>query len=151
MKRTANIFTAILLLPILLSGCPGTERIREAHLYNLTTGEVAPTQFTDAGRGKGTVAVTLASGEQFKGEYVTVLTEESSWGSIYASVYGRGALTTASGTQRSRSQSSQQYGTAIATGDKGTIIQCEYVMSLRNRAGTGACEDNHKVKYKVMF
>jgi hypothetical protein len=151
MMRIATRLTLILLSPILLTGCPGTERIREAHLYNLTTGEVAATQFSDAGRGKGTVAVTLASGEQFKGEYVTVLTEESSWGSIYASVYGQGALATATGTQRSRSQSSQQYGTAIATGDKGTIIQCEYVMSLRNRSGTGACEDNHKIRYKVMF
>jgi hypothetical protein len=42
-------------------------------------------------------------------------------------------------------------GSAIATGDKGTIIQCEYITSAWNGGGSGACKDNHDVLYKLMF
>jgi hypothetical protein len=39
-------------------------------------------------------------------------------------------------------------GTAILTGDKGTILNCEFISSGH---GSGACQDNHGVKYKLLF
>lgn len=77
-----------------------------------------------------------------KGEYTTLADATYGWGSIYG-IGGSATATTGS-------VNGKQYGTAIATGDKGTVIQCEYVtgMSLH---GSGRCKDNHGGKYKLMF
>jgi hypothetical protein len=45
--------------------------------------------------------------------------------------------------------SGKNQGTVIMTGDKGTILNCEYISS--GGHGTGACEDKHDTKYKLMF
>jgi hypothetical protein len=147
-QRTINLFSVIILFPLLLfiGGC-----IRKARLYNLTTGEVTPAEFTYSGSGKGKITAVSVSGEQFKGEYATIPGGEMSWGTIYASVYGPGGTLSGSSTSHSSSTSAQQRGSAIVTGDKGTIIQCEYITSAWNGAGTGACKDNHGTLYKLMF
>jgi hypothetical protein len=143
-KRAALI--TLVSFALLIFGCS-----KKARIYNLTTGEVVPAQFSYNGTGKGTLTAVTASGEKLKGEYVTLAGGQVSWGSIYASVYGPKGSASGSGSSFASSTEAKQRGTAIATGDKGTIIQCEYITSVWNGGGTGACKDNHDVLYKLMF
>ncbi|MGB2632798.1 MAG: hypothetical protein WAM58_02565 [Candidatus Acidiferrum sp.] len=75
-------------------------------------------------------------------EYTTLADATSAWGSIY----GIGETAAAS----TITVSGKQYGTTIATGDEGTVIQCEYVTGMILH-GSGFCKDNHGGKYKLMF
>ena len=124
---------------------------RWGRLYNLTTGEVTTMEYSYSGSGRGKIRGVLPSGEKLQGEYVTIAGGRTDWGMIYASVYGAGGSTSGSGTVLSSQMESKQRGTAIATGDKGTIIQCEYITSAWSGAGSGACKDNKGVLYKLMF
>jgi hypothetical protein len=127
----------LLLLVMFLSGCT-----KHGRLYNLETGAETIVTFSYSGSGHGRLTGTLPSGEVLKGEYTTTADAAYGWGSIYG---GGGSTTVSAGAV-----SGKQYGTAVATGDKGTLIDCEYVtgMSLH---GSGACKDNHGGKYKLMF
>ncbi|MGB6201044.1 MAG: hypothetical protein WA871_09620 [Candidatus Acidiferrales bacterium] len=118
----------------------------QARLYNLTTGEVTPATFTYGGSGRGKIRAVLASREQLKGEYVTFARAPLNWGSIYADVYGTAGAAYTSGTD----QKSNQYGTAIVTGNEGFVADCEYVTSALIH-GTGACKDKQGTLYKLMF
>lgn len=124
-------------------------------LYNLTTGEVTPVTVTyngaspgrlTTGEGKGRIqAAVKSSGESITGEYTTFAHKPVNWGSTYAKVYGTegSAFTSSEGK-------SNRYGTAVATGDKGTILDCEYVVTPFAH-GAGACVDNRGTLYKLMF
>jgi hypothetical protein len=127
----------LLLLIIFLSSCS-----LHGRLYNLETGAETIVTFSYSGSGHGRLTGTLPSGEVMKGEYTTVADAAYSWGSIY----GSGGSATAS----TSTVSGKQYGTAIATGDKGTLIECEYVTGMSVH-GSGFCKDNHGGKYKLMF
>lgn len=124
---------------------------RQARIYNLTTGEVTEAHYSYGGSGKGKIWTTLKTGEMLKGEYVTIAGGQVGWGSIFGSVYGKGGSASGSASGYTVSTEAKQRGTAILTGDKGTIVTCEYVTSAWNGAGTGACKDNHDVLYKLMF
>ncbi len=141
--------TRILLLTAIVLG--SADCTRKARLYNLTTGEVSIVEYTYRGTGKGKIRVALPSGEKLQGEYVTLAGGRTDWGAIYASVYSPQGTASGSGTVYSASVESKQHGTAIVTGDKGTIIQCEYITSAWNAAGSGACKDNKGTLYKLMF
>jgi len=118
-----------------------------ARLYNLDTGEVTPAVFTYGGSGRGKITAVKASGENFNGEYITSSRQPTNWGNIYAAVYGtEGAAYGNSGSK------SNQYGTAIVTGDKGTVMDCEYVTDVNQLVhGSGACKDNKGGRYKLVF
>jgi hypothetical protein len=133
MKRLPLLLVAVLFL----SSCT-----MHGHIYNLQTGETTVVNFSYSGSGHGHLSATLASGEVFKGEYTTTADAAYGWGSIYGS---GGSATASTGTFNGK-----QYGTAVATGDKGTVIDCEYVTSM-SLHGSGACKDNHGGKYKLMF
>ncbi len=135
MKTLAPLL--LLLTTVFLSGCT-----LHGRLYNLETGATTIVTFSYSGSGHGHLTGTLPSGEVMKGEYTTMADAAYGWGSIYGT---GGSATASTGTV-----SGKQYGTAVATGDKGTVINCEYVtgMSLH---GSGACKDNHGGKYKLMF
>jgi hypothetical protein len=134
---------------VLLSVCVACTR--SARLYNLTTGDVTTAQYSYSGSGKGRIWVNLASGEHLKGEYATIPGGEIGWGSIYAAVYGAGGAASGSAISYSAAMESKQHGTAVITGNKGTVVQCEYVTSVWNGAGAGACKDNHGTLYRLMF
>jgi hypothetical protein len=145
-RRIGLELGAVVLIVLATGGC-----IKKARLYNLSTGEVIPAEFTYSGSGKGKITAVSSTGEQMTGEYVTIPGGIVNWGSIYASVYGPGGAASGSGVNYSSSMESKQRGTAIVTGDRGTIVQCEYVTSALNGAGTGACKDNRGVFYRLMF
>jgi hypothetical protein len=128
----------IALVCTFLFGCT-----KHGHIYNLATGETTEVDFSYSGSGHGHLSATLASsGEVFKGEYTTTADATYGWGSIYSASGSASASTS--------TVSGKQYGTAVATGDKGTVIDCEYVTSM-SLHGSGACKDNHGGKYKLMF
>ena len=134
MKATTRILLALLLLP--LCACE-----REAHLYNLESGAMSVLHYSGGSRGK--LGGTLATGETVKGEYSTVVNAAVAWGSIYSSVY------TATGSEVALGGAS--HGSAVLTGDKGSVLECEYVSSSLGGHGTGACRDNHGTKYRLLY
>jgi hypothetical protein len=119
-------------------------------IYNLTTGEVTPVTFSYSGSGRGKIsAVVASSGEKMNGEYLTFAHLPANWGSVYAKVYGTEGSAYTSGASLGKSN---QYGTAVVTGDKGTVVDCEYVTRLALSAhGAGACADKNGTLYKLMF
>jgi hypothetical protein len=133
-----TVVTCSLLSLLLLYGCT-----KEAHLYDLTTGAQTLIRYSANGRGRGTLTGQLATRETLKGEYTTVVNAAVGWGSIYSGVY--------SATGTSVAVGGSQRGSAVMTGDKGLVLNCEYISSAWNGHGTGACEDNHGTKYKLMF
>jgi hypothetical protein len=44
----------------------------------------------------------------------------------------------------------EQFGNAVLVGDKGTVLDCEYVVGV-GAHGTGACKDNNGGKYRLLF
>jgi hypothetical protein len=133
-----GIMTKRIVLVVLLCSV-AFAKDRSARLYNLTTGEVA-TIIYHGGHSHGTLQTEIKS-ESLHGEYSTVRGGAMAWGSIYS---GGGV---ANGYAGSVPLSAR--GSAILTGNKGTVINCEYISGVRN--GSGACEDNHGTKYKLMF
>jgi hypothetical protein len=132
-----------LLALLSVAGCTLHGRI-----YNLSTGEVTPVTMTYSGSGRGKItAVVTSSGEKVDGEYLTFAHMPVNWGNIYAKVYGTegSAYTNASSLGRSN-----QYGTAVVTGDKGSVVDCEYVTTALAH-GSGACTDKQGTLYKLMF
>lgn len=134
---------AILLVSSVLVTAAGCKL--QARIYNLTTGEVTPAEFTYGGSGRGRIKAVMSSGEQFHGEYITAERQPANWGSIYAAVYG-----TEGASYGNSGSNSNQYGTAIVTGDKGTVMDCEYVTNSLVH-GSGACTDNKSGRYKLIF
>ena len=123
----------------------------QARLYNLQSGETILAHFDSHPSGKGTITFSFSSGENLKGEYVTLHNKEVTWGSVYGTIYGGSSVGSVSGSGTSVRRSATDYGSAIVTGDKGTVLQCEYLSSSSRISGTGACRDNGGNLYKLMF
>ena len=96
----------------------------------------------------GPTTATMPSGELLKGEYSITRGGTAEWGSVYASVYGTGGAASANASGTRFGVSIRGQGTLILTSDRGTILNCEFVSSGH---GSGACLDNHGVKYKLLF
>jgi hypothetical protein len=141
MRKPALVLT-------LIAAALGVGCTLHGRLYNLSTGEVIPVTIKYSGTGKGRItAVVPSSGETVSGEYLTYAHVPVNWGSVYARVYGtEGSAFTAN----SSPGKSNQYGTAVATGDKGSVVDCEYVTSALAH-GSGACTDKQGTLYKLMF
>jgi hypothetical protein len=117
-------------------------------IYNLTTGEVTPVAIKYSGSGRGKISgVVASSGEKLSGEYLTFAHLPMNWGSVYAKVYGTEGSAFTSGSSLGNSN---QYGTAVVTGDKGSVVDCEYVTTALTH-GSGACANNDGTLYKLMF
>lgn len=124
-----------------------------ARLYNLETAEVLRASFNFYGTTRGDINVTLPSGETFQGEYVTVPHGEVTWGNIFASVWTPTSSAYGTGSGYAESSSYPYRGSAVATSNRGTIIECEYVTNTSrfNPEGYGACRNNHGDTYRLMF
>lgn len=71
----------------------------------------------------------------------------ANWGGVSAKVYGTEGTAFTNGVPHSNSN---QYGTAVVTGDKGSVVDCEYVTTALTH-GSGACTDKQGTLYKLMF
>lgn len=134
-----------LALLLLLASCVTTSRNMPARLYSLADGRVIQATFSFAGSTGGEVRMDLPTGEILGGEYRTLRSGFSGWGAIFA----QGGVS--AGTVAVRSD--QYRGTAIASGPRGTVIECEYVTSSsRSRPeGHGTCRDNGGQLYRLIF
>jgi hypothetical protein len=143
-----EIWTTVVLIAMLIGfvSCALSARI-----YNLDNGEVVIATFKYSGTGRGSVKATLPSGEVCKGEYVTVAGGTTGWGSVFPTVYGPGGSASASSIGYGTSIENKQKGTAIVIGNRGTVVECEYVTSAFSAQGYGACRDNKGNRYKLMF
>jgi hypothetical protein len=138
----------LLLTFILFVALFGVACTIHGRIYNLTTGEVTPVDITYGGSGRGKIrGVVTSSGETVSGEYITFVHMPVNWGSVYAKVYGTEGSAFTSGASLGNSN---QYGTAVVTGDKGSVVDCEYVTTALTH-GSGACTDKLGTLYKLMF
>jgi hypothetical protein len=141
--KTRGTLGLLLLLTMFATGCT-----LHGRLYNLTTGEVTLITMTYSGSGHGRLSAVVASSkEKVDGEYLTFAHLPANWGNTYAKVYGTEGSAYTSGSSLGKVN---QYGTAVATGDKGAVVDCEYVTSSLAH-GTGACTDKQNTLYKLMF
>jgi len=147
MRHSISVLSLTVLL--LLSVVFETACTLHGRIYNLTTGEVTPVTITYGGSGRGKISgVVASSGENMSGEYLTYAHLPVNWGSVYAKVYGNEGSAFTSGSSLGKSN---QYGTAVVTGDKGSVVDCEYVTTALTH-GSGACADNTDgTLYKLMF
>ncbi len=142
------VMRKLLLSLALLISLVGVACTLHGRIYNLTTGEVTPVTISYGGSGRGKISgVVASSGEKVSGEYITFARVPVSWGSIYAKVYGTEGSAYTSGVSLGKSN---QYGTAVVTGDKGSVVDCEYVTTALTH-GSGACADKQGTLYKLMF
>ena len=98
-----------------------------ARLYDLKTGDVV--ELKDGSGQHGKISGHLKSGENLKGEYSTMVNAAVAWGSIYSSVYGPGGAAYGNANGTSVVTGGKNQGSAILTGDQGTILECEYISS----------------------
>lgn len=119
-----------------------------AHLYNLSDGSVTVLKFSRWRGDHEPLHGKMLSGELLTGEYSITRGGSAAWGSIYSSVYSPAGSASGSATGTRLGVSLRGEGSAILTGDKGTILNCEFISSGH---GSGACQDSHGVKYKLLF
>jgi hypothetical protein len=129
-------------LLLVVASLPSLGCTYAARLYDTQNGVVIPVRFTRSVSGRGTIEATLPSGEDFKGEYVTVGNDTTAWGSVFAAGSTiNGYAVSAQGKRR---------GTAIVTSSHGNTIECEFLSNAGH--GYGSCRDNARSKlYKLMF
>jgi len=114
------------------------------HLYNLSDGSVSVVKFSRWRGSHGPLKVTMSTGEILTGEYSVVRGGAVAWGSIYSSVNGISAV----GSGSAAAVDARGQGSAVLTGNKGTILNCEFIT---NYHGMGACIDSRGTKYKLLF
>ncbi len=144
MKRVLILILCVSLIP----AC--SARTREVRLYNIASGESFKVSAKSKGTGKGLMEGALPSGERLGGEYVVVQNASVGWGSVYGGGTGPSGYSSGGATGTSITMRGQRYGSAILTGDKGTVLDCEFTVGV-NAHGTGLCKDNHDAKYRMMF
>ena len=95
-------------------------------------------EFERRGMGRGPVTVTMPDGEILHGDYQ--VTENAAFGIGFA------------GTQTATAigYGSNRHVVISATGDRGTILNCDGVADIGGH-GSGMCETSCGNKYRVMF
>lgn len=126
----------ILLSAAGLLGCTSQARIYPMDDAALKAG--APKiEFTQYGLGRGPVTITMPDGEILKGEFQVT----------DSATIGTGVVGLTSVTAMSSGPSAV---VLAATGDRGTIINCEGTTDIMGH-GSGICSTNKGRKYRVMF
>src|SRR5262245_19056405 len=99
--------------------------VKTARVYDLDNGTILQATFKYSGSGKGPVACTKSDAVSCSGEYVTVASGTTGWGTVFAPVYppgGRG--TTATGAVITSEVDRIQKGSAVATCSHGMVVEC---------------------------
>ena len=127
-----------------------TYRPLTLHLYDVAGATMLVATATNEGTGHGAIVMLLPSGERVVGEYTTLAGGVSGWGSIYALGTVGGTTASVSGGNQYAIQPNEQQGSFAAVGDRGTAIQCEYLVNAQNH-GHGGCKDNKGTVYKLLY
>lgn len=127
-----------LLIPMLLGGCTDSARVFPLDQASAAVG-TPKFEFVRQGLGRGPVTVTMPDGEILKGEYQ--VTENASVGVAFSG--SRMATGMAYGSGR--------HTVANAVGDRGTIMNCDFVLDLGGH-GSGLCQTSpQNAQYRVMI
>lgn len=128
--------------PIVVPPAQPQPALLQARLYpiNDVAGKmgVLTAQVTDGLNGHGSFTLT-AGNESLQGEASRVAGDHAGFGSVYRQVYGD-----------VRFPAGGRRGIANAAGNRGTYINCEYVLTAAAR-GTGACLFSNGAKYQIHF
>lgn len=120
-----------------VAGCTDSARVYPVDPAAMQAG-TPKIQFERYGTGHGPVTVTMPDGEILHGEYQ--VTENAAVGIGFA------------GTQTATAigYGSNRHVVISATGDRGTIMNCDGVADIGGH-GSGMCETSRGFKYRVMF
>jgi hypothetical protein len=142
-------------LSVVLASCAtvSPDRASHAHIFNLSTGEVAECIFQPARMGHSTITVgPTQSGESFTGEASAIDNQ------VHSSPYGStSAFTPNSYTDTYLSASRDRNRTpgyrnerVILVGTRGTVVTIDYRIDPSGN-GDGEGSDNNGVKYRLQF
>ena len=95
--------------------------------------------------------ITMPDGELLQGEYSIVFGGSVGFGSIFASAYGAGGASSATGFGTNVAISGSGQGSAILAGNRGTSIQCEFLNNNLTGHGYGACKSSKGGLYRMVY
>ena len=153
----AKLSAALLLAVIFLSGCYGINKMRFYPVKDPAAQAPSPAFIArmKGGSYNGEISVVLPDGETCKGPWTRVAREPNAGGApaataegmpaVWDSVYGQGFYV-------AHVLGRYIHGTAVVTGDRGTVLNVEFV----NReeiepGGRGVARDNKANVYKVVI
>ena len=141
---------SLLILLVLACGCTKHARfyVVEGPLVEQNVGVIQARFVHNPFSPGGPIELTMPDGEVCKGEYTTLYGGGTSVGTGFGtgSVFGANAWATQWGIASGSSYTN--WGSATMLGNRGTVIQMEY---LTGRKGCGLAKDNKGNLYKVHF
>ncbi|MCB4755458.1 MAG: hypothetical protein LHV69_00240 [Elusimicrobia bacterium] len=119
-------------------------------LVNVNNGDLIKVEYWVKSNTGGPFHVFLSKDEVAYGYYKVVYGGSEHWGQIFSSVDSNSNHSGSSsvfGTTRNR----QANGTAISKSEKGTVVDCEFILDSFKGGGYGACKDNKGNTYRLLF
>jgi hypothetical protein len=154
-KRRGIAVRSTTLSTVLLLTLAGCTVVRPVHLYptgdSSGTPGVAQGQIVGHGQGHGTAELTMPDGETMQGEYSIVFGGAVGFGNIFGTLYGSGGMASGSAMTTSYSISGEGQGSASLVGNRGTIMQCEFVNANMTGHGYGACRTAKGILYRMIY
>jgi len=156
--RNASRAAAFAMLAASLIACTASVRLYPVNDLAAPTG-VLVGEYVNYGIGSGRVTVRMPNGEVLQGEYTTVDTSTTGFGSIFSQVsgsaYGTGGTVATSGTGTAFGSATYVKGASPGVvslfGNRGTSMQCEYFVNNLSGSGSGACRSNSGALYRLHF
>ncbi|WP_148360522.1 hypothetical protein [Acidisphaera rubrifaciens] len=151
---------ATLLLLFCFAACAGAfPKMLPGQIYS-KNGTMLQFQIERAYRTGSMQAFNAATGEQFKGQYVGIIRQQTavSFGSGSANTNyfslnrGGSANTSVFGNQITNVSSNIAEAKGFLRGDRGTILNCQMTIETGLMPhGLGVCTDNHNADYQLQF
>jgi hypothetical protein len=142
--KKAFLLASITIILIALAGCSLTV---SARMYRMDDGMVTSVKFVRSFVGHKTGTAITPEGERLQWEFTTLSGASVRGGSAtVATKYGW-----VTGMGFSFDQPGVQYGSFVAVGDKGTIIEAVYAVDPFSNHGHGVGKDNKDRRYRIYF
>jgi hypothetical protein len=138
----------VLLFVWMVAGC-GVHAQRR--LYRLDDPYVVTFDYIRHGTGHTRLTGTAPDGEYFEGAASTVSGMSMSFATGSASAASGGSFAWANAMGFAFNQPGVQYGSSVAVGNKGTVIEALYAVDPWTMHGFGVGKDNKGNRYRVQF
>jgi len=148
---------ALLLVVTFLSGCYGINKMRFYAVKDPAAQAPSPAFIAKmkGGSYSGEISVVLPDGETCKGPWTRVSREPNASGaSVAATAEGMPAVwdkVYGQGFYLAHVLGKYVHGTAVVTGDRGTVLNVEFVGAEETEPGRGVARDNNANVYKVVI
>ncbi|MFI5180280.1 MAG: hypothetical protein ACHQPI_02690 [Thermoanaerobaculia bacterium] len=144
----ASRFVPLLVVAVVVGlfqpGCVNTGPIwTQIRLYDVRAGALFFGHVDSNPNGTRHVEVTMPNGEVCTGEYSIVQEGFTSWTLVFGTVWGPDFWAQTSSARTD----ARGYGIARSPG--GTVLECAFLTD--GHQGYGACTDNKRNRYKVLF